>query len=84
MNYFVYIIRCSDKSLYTGITVDIDRRINEHNGIPNNLKGARYTQYRRPIQLVYSANYENRSLASKEESRIKKLSKIQKEYLIKN
>lgn len=78
--YYVYILCCSDKTLYTGITTDIERRILEHNGeLPG---GARYTQGRRPVKPVYIHEYNNRSLASKEESRIKKLSRIEKEKLI--
>lgn len=81
MNYYwVYILRCADKSLYTGITTDTSRRVNEHNGIfPN---GARYTKTRRPVHLVYKKKYKNRSEASKEESRIKSLSKQKKEILL--
>ena len=81
MKYFVYMVRCSDNSLYTGITTDVFRRVDEHNGKWN--KGAKYTAMRRPVNLVYSTEYENRSLASKEESRIKKLTKVQKENYIK-
>lgn len=48
--WYVYIAECSDKSLYTGITTDIDRRISEHN---NSNKGAKYTKSRQPVELVY-------------------------------
>jgi putative endonuclease len=83
MNYFVYIVRCSDNSLYTGITTNIERRINEHNGLLPG--GAKYTLSRNPVLLVYSESFENRSLASKEEYRIKKMTLIQKiEYISKN
>lgn len=78
--YWVYIIRCKDQTLYTGITTDLSRRIDEHNGILP--KGSRYTQSRRPVAYVYTQEYINRSDASKEESRIKSLSKTQKEHLI--
>ena len=80
MKYFVYMVRCSDKSLYTGITTDVMRRVREHNG--EGKKGAKYTATRQPVFLVYSVKYENRSKASQEESRIKKLSKTQKESLL--
>lgn len=81
--YYVYILECSDNSFYTGITTDIDRRIQEHNGdIPT--KGARYTRARRPVQMVYQSSFNNRSEASIEEFRIKKLSKKQKQQLIYN
>ena len=77
--YSVYIVKCSDDSLYTGITVDIERRIKQHNGIITG--GAKYTSTRRPVKLVYKINLPNRSEASKEEYRIKKLTKKQKENL---
>lgn len=77
--YFVYIIQCADDTLYTGITTDLDRRINEHN---SSKLGAKYTKVRRPVKLVYSKEFENRSEASKEESRIKKLSRTEKLNLI--
>ena len=73
--YFVYILQCADQTLYTGITTDLDRRIKEHN---NSKLGAKYTKVRRPVKLVYSQSFTNRSEASKEESRIKKLSRQQK------
>ncbi len=77
--WFVYIVECSDKSLYTGITVDLDRRVLEHN---TSNKGAKYTRPRRPVQLVYSETYEDRSSASKRESAIKKLSRSDKLTLL--
>lgn len=67
--YYVYILKCSDDTLYTGITTELERRILEHNG---STQGAKYTRVRRPVQLVYSEKYENRSLASKREYEIKK------------
>ena len=75
----VYIVKCSDASLYTGITTDLDRRINEHN---TSKKGAKYTSSRRPVHLVYSETQPNRSLASKRESAIKKLNRSDKLILI--
>ena len=81
MSYYVYIVRCSDNSLYTGITTDINRRIREHN---ETKKGAKYTKSRRPVSLVYSALIGDRSSAQKEEYRIKKLSKIKKQELVDN
>jgi len=77
--WYVYILQCSDDSLYTGITVDLDRRLDEHN---NSKKGAKYTRARRPVQMMYSETYENRSLASKRESAIKKLSRSEKLTLL--
>jgi putative endonuclease len=83
MKYFVYILRCSDNSLYTGITTNLKRRINEHNGKSKNKNaGAKYTASRQPVKLVYSEEFENRSLALKEELRIKKLSKEKKESIV--
>jgi putative endonuclease len=80
MNYFVYIVRCGDNSLYTGITTDLDRRIQEHNGeLPG---GAKYTAARKPVSLVYRSDFSDRSTASKEEARIKKMTKVHKELLV--
>lgn len=73
--YFLYILECSDKTLYTGITTNLDRRIKEHNGLKT---GAKYTKIRRPVKLVYSKEFINRSEALKEEVKIKKLSRQQK------
>jgi len=73
--YFLYILECSDKTLYTGITTNLDRRIKEHNNLKS---GAKYTKVRRPVKLVYSKTFDNRSIALKEEARIKKLSRQQK------
>ena len=78
--YYLYIIKCADKTLYTGITTDLNRRITEHN---SSKLGAQYTSTRRPVKLVYSKKYKNRSLASREENRIKKLSKFEKIQIIK-
>ena len=73
--YFVYILRCADDTLYTGITTDLERRVDEHN---NSAKGAKYTRARRPVSLVYSEILENRSDASKREYFIKKMSRKEK------
>lgn len=78
--YYLYILECSDKTLYTWITTDLNRRIEEHNSSD---LWAKYTKVRRPVKLVYSDIFENRSLASKEELRIKKLKKSDKLNLIK-
>ncbi len=79
--YCVYILQCVDKTLYTGITVDLARRLKEHN---NSKLGAKYTMARRPVEIVYFKKFRNRSLASKAESQIKKLSREEKVELIKN
>lgn len=73
--YYVYIVECNDKSLYTGIAKDVQKRLLEHN---NSEKGAKYTKNRRPVKLVYFAPFSTRSEAMKEEFRIKKLSKLKK------
>lgn len=67
--YFVYIVQCADNTFYTGIATELERRIEEHNASD---KGARYTRVRRPVRLVYSEEYPDRSSASKREYEIKK------------
>ena len=78
--WYVYVLRCADNSLYTGITLDVNKRLDEHNGIEKN--GAKYTHARRPVQLVYQEPSSSRSEACKRECAIKNLKKIQKEHLI--
>jgi putative endonuclease len=78
--WFVYIVRCADNTLYTGITTDIARRVREHN---REQVGSKYTRAKRPVTLVYHESVSNRSEALKREAAIKKLSKQQKEYLTK-
>ena len=80
MSYWVYIVLCADNTLYTGIATDVPRRLTEHNGCKPN--GARYTSARRPVTLVYRAEFDNRSDACKEEFRIKRLSRTGKDMLI--
>lgn len=77
--YYLYILQCADKTLYTGITTHVDRRMKEHN---TSKLGAKYTRARRPVQLVYSKRFVNRSEAQKEESRIKELSREEKLQLL--
>lgn len=81
MSYFVYILECNDKTLYTGITKDIKKRLDEHNTKDS---GAKYTKARRPVKLLYHETASNRSIASKREYEIKKLSRAKKILLIKN
>ena len=76
--WYVYMVRCADQSLYTGITTDVQRRVIEHNGEG----GARYTRARTPVVLVYQEHVASRSIASKREIAIKKLKKKQKEALL--
>ena len=78
--YYLYILRCQDKTLYSGITVNLDRRLIEHN---SSKLGAKYTRARRPVKLVYSKKYHNRSTASKAEVKIKKMTRQEKLNLIK-
>jgi putative endonuclease len=80
MAYSLYIVACADGTYYTGIATDVQRRIQEHNG--SKPKGARYTSARRPVELVYEAAFATRSEASKEEARIKSLTRQQKQDLI--
>jgi len=79
--WFVYILRCSDGSLYTGVTTNLSRRVNEHN---NSKKGAKYTRTRQPVQLVWSAECGSRSEAMKREASIKKLNRPKKLLLVNN
>lgn len=76
-DWFVYILRCSDETLYTGITKNLKRRIKEH----NEGRGAKYTRGRRPVKLVYSERSKNRSEAAKRENEIKSMSRSEKERL---
>lgn len=71
----VYILRCADGTLYTGITTDLARRTQEHNG---GKAGARYTRSRRPVVLVYSETATDRSEAAKREYAIRKLTHAEK------
>lgn len=77
----VYILRCNDGTLYTGITTDLSRRIDEHNHPDSR---TRYTRSRRPVTLVYQEVAADRSKAGKREIAIKKLTRHQKEILISN
>ena len=79
---YTYILLCADSTLYTGITTNLERRVAEHN--TDNTRWARYTRSRRPVRLVRSQHFENRSQASKEEYRIKHLSTKQKQALVEN
>jgi len=73
--YYVYILKCADDTLYTGITVDLERRVKEHN---TSSLGAKYTKVRRPVVLVYHKKFADRSSATNEEMRIKKMSREEK------
>ena len=69
--WFVYMLRCADGTLYTGITTDVDRRLAEHNG--EHGLGARYTRSRRPVMLAYIESASNRAEAARREAAIKQL-----------
>ena len=79
IQYTLYVLKCADDTLYTGITTDMERRLLEHN---SSELGAKYTRARRPVKLVYHKSYKDRSEASIEESRIKKLPRSKKLELI--
>lgn len=80
MEFSIYIVMCADGSLYTGIAIDVARRLAQHNG--DKPKGARYTSARRPVRVVYEAKFPSRSEALKEEIRIKRLTRDQKQALV--
>ena len=76
--WFVYILECKDKSYYTGITNNLERRIKTH----NSKRGAKYTRCRVPVTLVYYETVENKNKALKRELAIKRLTRVKKEKLI--
>lgn len=75
--WYCYIIECSDGTLYTGITNNVDARISKH----NSGGGAKYTRSRLPVVLKWSKSFETKSEALKEEWRIKQLSRIEKQKI---
>ena len=82
LDWHLYLIRCRDGSLYTGITTDVARRFAEHQ--ENKGAGAKYLRGRGPLTLVFQKKLGSRSLALGVESRVKKLSKARKEDLIRD
>ncbi|MES9858098.1 MAG: GIY-YIG nuclease family protein [Sedimenticola sp.] len=78
-NWYVYLLRCRDNSLYTGITTDLERRLHEHN---HSAKGARYTRARRPVVLVYCEQVKDRASACRREWEIRQLNATAKRALI--
>lgn len=76
---YVYILRCADDTLYTGMTTDISRRLHEHNSLKT---GAKYTRGRRPVTLVYAEGCASQQDAKKRECVLKKLKRTQKVFLI--
>lgn len=78
MNWLVYIILCSDETLYTGITTDLQRRFDQH----ATGRGAKYFRGRQPLQIVYQESNHTRSTASIREAEIKTLPRTEKSILI--
>jgi putative endonuclease len=79
-DWYIYLIRCRDGSLYTGITTDVIRRFAQHQGSGD--IGAKYLRGREPLVLVFQKKLGNRSLALIVENKVKKLSKARKEELV--
>ena len=75
--WYVYILKCSDRTLYTGVTNDIERRVNKH----NQGTASKYTRGRRPVTLVYKEEYKEKNKAYKREYQLKKLTRKQKQSL---
>ena len=78
--WYLYILRCRDNTLYTGITTDVEKRLEAH----RSGKGAKYTRGRAPLELVYRERCGSHSDALKREAEIKKLSRQAKELLVKS
>lgn len=77
--YSLYIVRCADGSLYTGIAIDVGRRLREH---ANGARGAKYLRGKGPLKLEFAKRLGNRSIASQAEHRVKQLDREHKEALI--
>ena len=80
MSYWVYILRCVDGTLYTGITADVERRLAAH----NSGKGAKYTRGRSPVEVVFRERCTDKSAALRRELEIKQMARMKKLLLIKN
>ncbi|MCL2293895.1 MAG: GIY-YIG nuclease family protein [Spirochaetes bacterium] len=78
--WYIYIVECCDKTLYTGITTELERRLEEHNNSAQ--KGAYYTRIRRPVKLVYHETAATRAKAMEREAKIKKMARDSKIKLI--
>lgn len=79
-DWYVYMIRCSDASLYAGVTTDVERRFKEHK---ESKKGSKYARAKIPLNVVYIERHANRSEAQIREAQLKKLKKEEKEALVK-
>lgn len=77
MSHYVYVVKCSDDTLYTGYTTDVDRRVEEH----NSGEGAKYTRGRTPVEVVHVEEFGERGEAMSREAEIKSLSREEKERL---
>jgi putative endonuclease len=76
--HYVYVLRCSDDSLYTGYTTDVERRVAEHDAGD----GAKYTRGRTPVELVHVEEFDSKSAAMRREHEIKGFSRARKERLV--
>ncbi len=79
--HIVYILKCSDGTLYTGSTVDLAKRLREHNGLKS---GAKYTRARRPVEVVYKEECKTFAFSRAREAEIKRMDREEKLVLIKN
>jgi putative endonuclease len=77
--WYVYIMKCNDNSFYTGISIDVEKRLKRH----NSSKGARYTRVRRPVELLYTEQFDTKTEAIQREIQIKDFSRQNKIQLIK-
>lgn len=78
--YYFYILRCSDNSLYSGMTTNLEKRLKEHNS--NGSRGAKYLRAKKPVVMVYTETFEDLKTAMQREYEIKQWSKAKKEALI--
>ena len=76
-NWHLYLVRCADDTIYTGISIDVEARIEKH----NSGRGAKYTQVRLPVRLIYSESQPDRISAMKREIEVKKWGRKRKENL---
>lgn len=78
--WYVYIVRCADGTLYTGVTTNVIRRVSEHNG--HGQAGAKYTKARRPVILAYEESAPNRAVAQQREAALRRMTRTAKLELI--
>lgn len=77
--WYVYMVICNDRTIYTGIARDLEKRVSEHN---NGVNGAKYTRSRRPVKIVYQETQSSRSAASKRELQLKRMTRAGKLQII--